>query len=537
MTEQRLEGRPEARSFTVEGLLTLVREGKLRLPEFQRPLRWRSSHVVDLFDSIYRGFPVGTLLFSKGPADARLLHFGPLSVEAREAGDAYFVVDGQQRITALAGALLHPDRSPRGDIHAVWFDLDAEKFARASRAEPPAHWIPLNVLGSPRGAGVLKWLNDWPLRNERPDLVDRAMDLSSSIRGYQIPAYIVEGASKEALQRIFKRVNTSGVAMREVEIFEALFTAGPPQPVQAACARLRGETGFGEVSTDLFLRCLRAVEGLNTRRPFSEREDDAAGLDAGAVERTEMALRRAIGFITEDAGVPHIKLLPYQLPFNILPSFFHMHPDPAPRARALLVRWLWRGALSGVHSDNSNATVQSLLSQIDVDAYASIERLLGTVPARCEFPSSSTGWYGQSAKAILCALAMVHLGPRDPESGEALSIQEIQMLLDERRMGKVFPDVTRGSRSIVGRRVLLSDRDRIRKLTQATPEALRSLALDRDAVEMLSRRDFAAFDQRRAALLDRWLIRFFSERCALGEIDRPPIGELLRRVEQKAAAG
>ena len=537
MTELRLEGRPEARSFTVEALLTHVREGKLRVPEFQRSLRWRSSHVVDFFDSIYRGFPVGTLLFSRGRDTARLLHFGPLSVEGRETEEAYFVVDGQQRITALAGALLHPDRSPRGDIHAVWFDLDKEQFVRATRAAPPAHWIPLNVLGSARGVGVLKWLNDWSLRNERPDLVDRAMDLSSSIRGYQIPAYIVEGASQDVLKRIFKRVNTSGVSMKEGEIFEALFTAGPPRPVQAACARLMGETGFGEISTDLFLRCLRGIEGLDPRRTSSEREDEAASLDAGAVERTETALRRTIGFISEDAGIPHSKLLPYTLPLNILPRFFHLHPDPATRARALLVRWLWRGALSGEHSDNSNATVQSLAARIDREMYASVERLLETVPVRSEFPLSSTNWDGQNAKAKLCALALVHLSPRDPGTGEAISFEEIQALLRRRGIGDVFPDVTRESRGSVGRRVLLRSRDRIRKLGQATPEVLSSLALDQEAMEALARGDFGAFERRRAELLDRWLIRFFSERCALGESDRPAIEELVRRVEQKAEVG
>lgn len=531
MTELRLENRPEARSFTVEDLLGQVREGRLLLPEFQRPLRWRSSHVLELFDSIYRGFPVGTLLFAKGSPDARLLHFGPLTVQAASTGEAYFVVDGQQRITALAGALLHPDRSPHGDIHAVWFDLEAERFVRATHADPPAHWIPLNVLGSPRGVGVLRWLNDWPLRNERPDLVYRAMDLSSSLRGYQIPVYIVAGASNDALLHIFTRVNTSGVRMRASEISEALLTtAGPPRLVQAACARLSGETGFGELSTDLFDRCIDSVEGPDSM-------DDAAGLDAVAVERTERALLRTIGFISEDAGIPHIELLPYQLPLKILPRFFDLHPDPATRARTLLVRWIWRGALSGAHSDNGSAAVQALLSRIDEDASGSIERLLGTVPARCDFPDTSTSWDPRSAKALLCALALVHLEPRDPGTGEPLSVQEIQAQLDARAIGDVFVDPTKEARGPVGRRVLLRSRDRLRKLGKAAPESLRSLALDRDAVEALARRDFAAFERRRAEILDPWLVRFFTERSAPDESDRPPIADLVRRVDGKAAAG
>src|SRR5262249_38696345 len=128
MGNVRLERRPEARAFSVETLLQHVRDGKIRVPDFQRPLRWRANHLLDLFDSVYRGFPVGDLLLFKRPADAATIHFGPVGVHAPDVPDAYFVVDGQQRITALAGAMLHPEPQPSSDIYAVWFDLEEERF-------------------------------------------------------------------------------------------------------------------------------------------------------------------------------------------------------------------------------------------------------------------------------------------------------------------------------------------------------------------------------------------------------------------------
>lgn len=162
----RLTRRPEALAVSVEWLLQMVQEGKLRLPDFQRPQRWRSSHVTSFFDSIYRGIPVGTLLLSRHPAPAAHLRFGPVEVDAPELADSHAIVDGQQRITALAGALLHPDERPLGDIHAIWFDLEREDFKRCV-ASPPTSWIPLNVVGD--SFKQLRWLNDWPARNERPD--------------------------------------------------------------------------------------------------------------------------------------------------------------------------------------------------------------------------------------------------------------------------------------------------------------------------------------------------------------------------------
>jgi hypothetical protein len=47
--------------------------------------------------------------------------------------------------------------------------------------------------------------------------------------------------------------------------------------------------------------------------------------------------------------------------------------------------------------------------------------------------------------------------------------------------------------------------------------------------------DLEAFERRRAHILDPWLQRFFAERSALGESDRPPIAELVRRATAKMA--
>jgi hypothetical protein len=535
MEKSRLERRPEARAFMVETLLQHVKDGKVRVPEFQRPLRWRSAHVVDFFDSVYRGFPIGDLLLFKGPAKADSIHFGSFHIEAPPLADAYFVVDGQQRITALAGAMLHPDKRPRGDIHAIWFDLENEEFIRSQVAEPPPHWIPVNVVGD--SFVLLNWLNDWPFRSGRPDLVQRAIALGKALREYQIPAYIVEGAAQDVVRLIFKRVNTSGVAMQESEVFEALFGGQTPHPIQSACARLQTETGFGEISPDWFLRCLKVVEGLDLRQTVTRREGDAVGGHPGAVERTESALRRAISFLSEDAGVFHAQLLPYRLPLVVLARFFHLHPKPETRTRTLLSRWVWRGAITGAHTNSSDATVQGLQSQIDAKEFDSVERLLRTVerPKSEEFPSASTVWSsGRNAGARLCAIAMAHLGPRDPETGEVLRFEQLRALLDDKKIGGVFLPVGSGD-APVARRLLLSDRKKLNKLQEASVEVLKSHGLDAEALSALDRKDFETFEQRRAKLLDAWFQRFFAKHCAPDASDRPSITELVRRVDAQAA--
>lgn len=65
-----LERPPQALTLNVRRLLGKVLAGEIRVPDFQRPLRWRSADVVKLFDSILKGYPIGALLFWKRPAPA-----------------------------------------------------------------------------------------------------------------------------------------------------------------------------------------------------------------------------------------------------------------------------------------------------------------------------------------------------------------------------------------------------------------------------------------------------------------------------------
>jgi uncharacterized protein with ParB-like and HNH nuclease domain len=50
-------------NYSLSGLLQYIEMGQIGLPEIQRPFVWANAKVRDLFDSMYRGFPVGYLLF------------------------------------------------------------------------------------------------------------------------------------------------------------------------------------------------------------------------------------------------------------------------------------------------------------------------------------------------------------------------------------------------------------------------------------------------------------------------------------------
>lgn len=80
---------PEARVETVDDLVRLARRGRVRVPRFQRGLKWDAGDVCALFDSIYRGLPIGALLVWKRTAPAAAIKMGPMAVNAEAFADAW----------------------------------------------------------------------------------------------------------------------------------------------------------------------------------------------------------------------------------------------------------------------------------------------------------------------------------------------------------------------------------------------------------------------------------------------------------------
>lgn len=91
---------------TLDSVVKAIRMGVFRLPRFQRPYVWTDEQVIRLFDSFFCGYHVGSLLVWERhdlPASREVL--GGVEV-ACPAGGGLLVVDGQQRIGAIAAVAL-----------------------------------------------------------------------------------------------------------------------------------------------------------------------------------------------------------------------------------------------------------------------------------------------------------------------------------------------------------------------------------------------------------------------------------------------
>ena len=85
--------------FSVQQLTGAIETGALALPDIQRPFVWPQSKVRDLLDSMYKGFPVGQVMFWQTGAEPGIkqIGLGNKSITV----PYHLIVDGQQRLTSL----------------------------------------------------------------------------------------------------------------------------------------------------------------------------------------------------------------------------------------------------------------------------------------------------------------------------------------------------------------------------------------------------------------------------------------------------
>ena len=88
----------------ISTLIDMYKRGELRLPEIQRHYVWRATRVRDLLDSLYRGYPSGSILMweTDEPVPTR---DGAIAQETTAFAGRKLLLDGQQRLTSLTAVI------------------------------------------------------------------------------------------------------------------------------------------------------------------------------------------------------------------------------------------------------------------------------------------------------------------------------------------------------------------------------------------------------------------------------------------------
>ncbi|GAA4239995.1 DUF262 domain-containing protein [Actinomadura meridiana] len=382
--EHEITVKPEV--LLMEDLMTLIDDGTLRVPRFQRPFVWRPQQILDLFDSIERGYPIGSLLFWETREDYTTFEsIGGIEPPKHPEPGApvSYVLDGHQRLSALYGTLRRPRSLGSSSEQRDWMwwpyrvlgevDDGLNRYRHwKSSLPPPNHYLPLrSVLRTMEFLSFSRALIDDPPEGADPDrLIREAEVVAQRIRSYRIPVVRLVGGDLTNAVEVFSRVNSTGQVMRPTDMVSALTYRKGEGPTLAerldAMVEQVADTGFGEVSSDALFRAVLAVAGEDNVQE-ARWEVLARRIQEGladSAEAAEEALIRAVVFLRDTVGVPLARLIPYDAQLMLLVTFFHECPEPSTSQLQELTRWFWVTSWSGFFAGANTTQIKQAIQQI-----------------------------------------------------------------------------------------------------------------------------------------------------------------------------
>lgn len=329
----------EVRPTTLQNLVAEVANGNFRIPRFQRNYVWPPKKVLELFDSMYREFPIGSFfLWKAGRGHAHLFRqAGSLGIKAvANDDDVTFILDGQQRITSLY-ATLNGLTIGSHDYANICFDLVDERFV-SRKVESRVRYIPVCEVWSGNVLEISRKL-------EKEEHFKRLDKLYSGLRNY--PISLVEVKNKDLIDvcGIFQRINQSGKRLDRFDLITATtFTEGFDlrERFQEDLIAPLKDASFGEVAPTSATQLLALVTkgGCTESNEFDLKTEDVQE----AWPKCAKAFLLAADLLRKNMGVMEAKYLPYEAIFTLLAYFFVISGAKQPDVQQMewIRNWFWR---------------------------------------------------------------------------------------------------------------------------------------------------------------------------------------------------
>lgn len=221
--------------YDLSGLLHYIDLGDIGLPDIQRPFVWSNTKVRDLFDSMYKGFPVGYLLFW---SNAEINNTRSIGLEEKgHHVPNLLIVDGQQRLTSLYAVfrgrtVLDSDYKER-KIEIAFNPLEAKFEVTDAAIRKDVMWIAnISDLWSVHSTSysaiksfIKKLETGRELTEEEEKTIACNIDRLFDVQKYPFTALEISSAvDEEAVSDIFVRINSLGAKLNQADFILTLLS-------------------------------------------------------------------------------------------------------------------------------------------------------------------------------------------------------------------------------------------------------------------------------------------------------------------------
>lgn len=412
---------PSAGEIKLRDVVEAVEKGGLAIPQFQRAYVWKKSNCAKLFDSIFKGYPIGTLtLWSTTERLSMVKRIANRTFPVPKPGyPVNYVLDGQQRVTSIYACVngLEIDNIDYSEVYLLLHDQTSEEnelvIEKTGKLDPDRYISICDLYGKPISSLMQRY---------SPESFVRIINFREILNTYPIPKIEFNAASLGEATDIFTRINTTGKKLTAFAV---------------VCAKVYDEKRFDLLERREKQREIWEKKGFGTIPDYTVLQALSLCVRKGCTR--EDVLKLTLEDMTEnwdkvnaafDLAIDHLKsyfsicasaLMPYDVLIIPFVYFFFRNgkSSVSENQQRRLADYFWRTALSQRFS-NAVATKLSsdvgYLEEILKDAANPDDSRLPSVNISADYVKDNGAFDMKSAfaKALMCILAeQIPLGFRN----------------------------------------------------------------------------------------------------------------------------
>ena len=360
----------------INTLIGNISQGDIKIPAFQRGFVWSQEQVLALIDSIYRDYPIGSiLLWNSKERLTSTRNLGGLLIPERDPDyPVDYVLDGQQRLTTIYGVFC-PDKqlderaskdTQDPSIFELYFDLREERFLSVGDLEgvdsPPSLWsredpsyFKLSTIFVNR-----EFLDH--LRRIDTKYLDLISSLQDKFQNYEVPVVTIKERNKEEVGTIFERINNTATKLSTLDLMIA-WTWRDDFDLREKIREILNsldEKGFGKIPEKRILQCLSAIiNETTTTKAILDLEPITVRDNIG---RLRSSLEQTVDYLSTQLSIQSIDFLPHSHQLVPLTYLFSKGGISSDKINRAIRHWFWSTSFSNRYAGSTDSRMDDDIS-------------------------------------------------------------------------------------------------------------------------------------------------------------------------------
>ncbi len=394
-------------TISIKDIIKMLNEKKIYLPEIQRSFVWKAEQIEKLFESIFIGYPIGTLLFWKttkndiNKNEIILYDFikdyherdsknnDKSSTIASDYENYFITLDGQQRLTALYIGL---QGSTAYKTHNTWwklddsfpkkklyFNLDAKglndddddeiipifKFFEDGKVPKNNKWIiASDILKFNDLNDIIRYTNNNELTDEESGNISKFWGNITSINPPIIHYLNIESDSYEDVLNIFVRLNSYGTPLSKSDLLFStmlLEWKGGRETIEKLIKDINNKGNKFNFSKDFIMRTCLVLSGASVNLKIDSFKKDKIIYIRDNFERISLSIKKAVDSLVK-LGYSDEMLSSQNA---LIPYIYYLYKGGNEKNIAGLKKYLAVSQLKNLYGVASNAALTSTRAALE----------------------------------------------------------------------------------------------------------------------------------------------------------------------------